>query len=59
MKDYNCNACDNGNCNGDVIRDKRGNFFKSVPCKGYKVLRPMRVKLPDTEGKKPTVFGGK
>ena len=41
---HNCNACQR-KCDGDVVRDDRGNFIAFVPCPGFQPLRPMRVSL--------------
>jgi len=45
LKEYDCNACANSKCNGDVIRGKKGSFKRKISCSGHVPLDSMRSTL--------------
>jgi len=45
IKEYDCNNCSRKGCNGDVLRDKRGNFKKFFTCPGQVLPSQMKMSL--------------
>jgi len=45
QKTYDCNSCENASCKGDVVRNERFEFRKTVVCRSWKKPASMRTPL--------------
>ncbi len=55
IKTHDCNRCQR-QCNGDVIRGKRGDLKKFLTCPGWQQPWPMRTSLLERASENTSTF---